>query len=112
MDVLTHVSVRLIAVPLIPSIAQVAPFPICRFDKPDLLFSATGFQLFFSTDRGHDKLVSFEVDERGDIVLGCESAESVGFVLEDTLLDVASHSDVEDASLAREDIDVVGLLHG
>ncbi len=111
-QILSYLAIWLIAVALIPSIAQVAPFPIRRFDQSDLLISPIGFQLFFSADRCHNALVSFEVNERSDIVFGCESAESVGLVLEDTLFDVTCHSYVEDASLAREDIDVVGLLLG
>ena len=55
--------------------------------------------------------MAFETDEVGYIVFRGESFENVGFVLEDSLLDVAGHADVEDASLAGQNVDVVELGH-
>jgi hypothetical protein len=33
-------------------------------------------------------------------------------VLEDAVFDIAGHSDVENAPLAAENVDVIGLVHG
>jgi hypothetical protein len=53
----------------------------------------------------------FEVDEIGHVVLGGKSSERVCFVLEDSLFDLARHADVENPSLACQDVDVVDLWH-
>ncbi len=51
-------------------------------------------------DRGHYRPMPLDVDEVGYIVLGGESGEGVRLVLEYSLLDVASQTDVEDTTLA------------
>ena len=77
----------------------------------ELFFSSPCFHFFLAVDRGHDGAVALEVDEAGYVVLCGEAFECVGFVLEDPLLDVAGHADVEHAALVGEDVDVVELRH-
>jgi len=108
---LSHFAVGLKLVSLIPAVAEIFPFRVFGFDQLDFFFSALGFHFFFAADRGHYISMTFDVYEVGHIVFGSESFEGVGFVLEDAVLDVASHSDVEDAALAGKNVDVIELGH-
>jgi|SRR5215469_5470550 len=95
----------------VPPVAQVSPLRIGRFDQLDLFFSTPGFHFFLAADGGHDVTMAFEIYEAGHVVFCSEPFERVSFVLEDSMLDVAGHSDVEDAALAGENIDVVDPGH-
>lgn len=55
--------------------------------------------------------MAFEIDQIRHVVLCSEAFEGVGFVLKDAVFDVAGHSDVEDAALAGENVDVIDLGH-
>ena len=55
--------------------------------------------------------MTFEINEDSYVVFCGESGEGVGLVLKDSLFDLASDPDVENAALAGQDVDVVGLGH-
>ena len=99
----------LVAVTLVPAVAQVCPIWVGRFDQVDLFFSPPCFHFLFAADGGHDIAVTFEVDEVGHVVLCRKAFGCVSFVLEHAMLDVAGHADVEHTALAGEDVDVLDL---
>ena len=55
--------------------------------------------------------MTLEVDKVRHVVFRGESAKCVRLVLEDSLLDTARHSDVQNTPLATQNIDVVNLGH-
>ena len=82
-------------------------------DSISWIFSSLrqAFISFSRQIRGHDGSVAFEVNEIRDVVFRGEASECMSFVLENAMFDVAGHSDVEQAALAGEDVDVVNLGH-
>jgi hypothetical protein len=55
--------------------------------------------------------MTLKIDEVGHVVHGSESAECVGLVSEDSMFDVTGDSDVQNAPLAAQNVDVVELGH-
>jgi len=104
-------AVWLIAVTLVASVAEIAPSRVRRFDQADLLFPTPAFHFFLPSDCSKHQRVSLEIDERRDVVLRGEPAKDVSFVLENSLLKRTSDSDVQHATLTRENVNVVNLVH-
>ena len=108
---LDRTAIRLIAVALIPSVAEISPGRIRRFNQSDLLFPPPSLHFFLAANRGHNRAVTLEMNEPCHTAFCSESTEDVRFVLEDTLFDLAGHSNVEDTSLAAEDVNVLNPGH-
>ena len=87
------------------------PFGILGFDQSDFFFPPPSFHLLLPPDRRQDATVSLEVDKPSHVVFVCESSECVRFMLEDPALKVARNSNIEHATLAAENVDVVSLVH-
>ena len=70
---LGQLAVGLIAMLLIPAVAQVFPGWIGRFYERDSFLSAPVLDLFFAADGGVWLHEAFEVNESGEVIAGGES---------------------------------------
>jgi len=63
-------------------------------DQGDFLFPPPALQLFLSRYGFVNVVVRFPVDQAVDVVTIGETFDTVEFVLEDALVEVAGHSDI------------------
>jgi hypothetical protein len=94
---------------VVPISAQVNPSWIGLFDESDFLFAPPAFELLLPFDSSGYLLICLKPDEAVTVVALRKTIMLAPFVLEDALLQVAGHADVERMAAACHDVSEVAL---
>src|ERR1039458_8449806 len=92
---------------LAPVFAEVDPGRVHFLDEGELFRADPALDLFFASDGAVGIVIAFVPDEAAAVVIGGESGEVFGFVLNGVRFYVAGHPGVEDAGATGDDVDVI-----
>jgi hypothetical protein len=84
-------------------VAQVPPLRVALLDEGNFFLSLPTLQLFFASDRGRNLPIGFVIKQAVNLIVGCEPARDMLFVLSHAEGQVAGDADVQRAADAAED---------
>src|SRR3954468_12101762 len=88
----------------IPSVAQIVPVAIHRFDEPYLLLTSPWLDLLFTRDRALRILPRFKIDQPTVIPRVCHTFDRFCLVFKDALAKVAGEPHVKVPRRIRQDV--------
>ena len=98
--------------PIIPTLSQIQPLMIPRFDQGDLLGSQPTLDLFFPQNRIFHIFEFFDMDKFMESISLCKPLYLSLFVLPCPPDDIMGHSRVKYAVVfIGHDVDIISLLH-